>query len=88
MIFGTMWNYDYSDGKLSLPLPGIGKKNIEVSVRNNAITVSIRDNGIIFRRLLPTDVDQTRITAKYEDGMLEVDMPTAEEKKPRMIEVR
>ena len=36
---------------------------------------------------LPTDVDVDDITAEYKDGILNIDVPKAEEARPRSIEV-
>ena len=36
---------------------------------------------------LPTQVDGTRVTASYEDGILTVTLPKAEAAKPRQIEI-
>ena len=36
---------------------------------------------------LPTDVDVEHITAEYKDGILNIDVPKAEESRPRSIQV-
>ena len=36
---------------------------------------------------LPTDVEVDRITAEYKDGILNIEVPKAEQSKPRSIEV-
>ena len=36
---------------------------------------------------LPVQVDGTRVTATYEDGILSVTLPKAEQAKPRQIEI-
>ena len=36
---------------------------------------------------LPFQVDATRVTASYTDGVLTVTLPKAEEAKPRQIEI-
>ena len=37
---------------------------------------------------LPTQVDSTRVSASYEDGVLTVTLPKAEAAKPRQIEIQ
>ena len=37
---------------------------------------------------LPTKVDPDKIEAKFEDGVLSVKLPKAEEVKPRQIEIK
>jgi HSP20 family protein len=43
-----------------------------------------------FRRSigLPTRVDPSKVSATYEDGILKVTLPKAEEAKPKQIQVR
>jgi HSP20 family protein len=43
-----------------------------------------------FRRVIPlaTDVDAEKIEARYKDGVLAIEVPKAEEARPRRIEVK
>ncbi|MGA6993880.1 MAG: Hsp20/alpha crystallin family protein, partial [Candidatus Deferrimicrobiaceae bacterium] len=36
---------------------------------------------------LPVSVDQEKVTARFQDGVLEVKLPKKEQKKPKQIEV-
>jgi HSP20 family protein len=37
---------------------------------------------------LPTTVDATKINARYKDGVLEVQLPKAEEAKPKKVQIQ
>lgn len=87
-------------------LPGMKKEDIEISLRDNVITVSgERKNekkydgaktsreerffGRFTRSIsLPKQVDGGRVKASYNDGILTVTLPKAEEAKPRQIQIQ
>lgn len=48
-----------------------------------------RTSGKFERRVtLPAEVDSSRVSASYNDGLLTVSLPKAEEAKPRQIEIK
>lgn len=56
--------------------------------RKNYVRVE-RAFGHFFRSFqLPTSVDGENITANYQDGVLTIQIPKAEESKPRRIEIK
>ncbi len=58
------------------------------SERKNYVRVE-RAFGHFFRSFqLPTSVDGENITADYQDGVLTIQIPKAEESKPRRIEIQ
>jgi len=84
-------------------LPGVKKEEIEISFQGNALTISgerkweegdqqayrsERFFGRFQRTIsLPAAVDSEKITATYQDGVLEVVLPKSDEAKPQLIEV-
>jgi HSP20 family protein len=84
-------------------LPGLKKENIELSLQDGVLTISGERkqekegeegyrNERFFGRFqrsvtLPASVDSSKVKATYEDGILKVVLPKAEEAKPKKIEV-
>ena len=84
-------------------LPGLKKEEIEISLHDDTLTISgerkreessgqefltERLYGKFQRSLtLPTAVDAEKVKASYENGLLQVVLPKAEEAKPKQIEV-
>lgn len=90
---------------LSLDMPGIKKKNIDIEVLGNQLTISgkrhkdeqaseknvtrVERSFGEFRRTftVPEGINVDVIHANYMDGVLEVLIPKAEEKKSKKIEI-
>lgn len=84
-------------------LPGLKKEDIELSLHNDVLTISGERkqekqgeegyrNERFFGRFqrsvtLPTSVAGDKVKATYQDGILKVVLPKAEEAKPKQIEV-
>jgi HSP20 family protein len=88
-------------------LPGVDKKDIDVSVEKNSVTIkgttshelkeekedyyhSEISSGSYCRTLvLPEEVDEDKVKAKFKDGILELTLPKAkiEKKKTRPIKI-
>jgi len=84
-------------------LPGVDAESIDLDVERNVVTVraerSLRDTdaeliaaerprGVFSRQLVLGDnLDTEHITAGYDDGVLTLRIPVAEEAKPRKIAV-
>lgn len=84
-------------------LPGVSKEGLDVRVENNLLTIRAnsdhaapgdpiyREYGLVnfFRQFeLNEKVDQGKISADLKHGVLTLNLPKAEEVKPRKIEVR
>jgi HSP20 family protein len=96
--------YETREGLVVLAdLPGVAKEALEVRVENNMLTirgharhgvpgeVTYREYELVnfFRQFeLSEKVDQGRITADLQCGVLTLHLPKAAEAKPRQIEVR
>ena len=96
--------YETRDGLVVLAdLPGVAQEALDVRVDNNVLTirgharhvvpgeVTYREYELVnfFRQFELSDkVDQGRITADLKCGVLTLNLPKAEEAKPRQIEVR
>jgi HSP20 family molecular chaperone IbpA len=96
--------YETRDGLVVLAdLPGVAKDALEVRVDNHVLTIrgharhmvpgelTYREYELVnfFRQFELSDtVDQGRITADLQCGVLTLNLPKAEEAKPRQIEVR
>jgi len=96
--------YETRDGLVVLAdLPGVSQEALDVRVDNNVLTIRgharhavagdviYREHELVnfFRQFELSDkVDQHRITADLKCGVLTLQLPKAEEAKPRQIEVR
>lgn len=84
-------------------LPGVAKEGLDVRVENNLLTIRGRaahaaPGDLLYREYelanffrqfeLNDQVDQLKISAELKNGVLTLNLPRAEEAKPRRIEVR
>jgi HSP20 family protein len=96
--------YETADGLVvKADLPGVAREGLDVRVENNSLTIRgkaahaapgdpiYREYGLLnfFRQFELNDrVDQLKISADLKHGVLTLNLPKAEEAKPRKIEVR
>ena len=83
--------------KIHYEIPGVDKKDIQLSITGNQIEVSVekkqeighrREYTRFYRRTtLPVEVVSDKATATYKDGILEVTMLKSEKPKRGKIEI-
>lgn len=79
-------------------LPGVKKKEIEVKLENAVLTINGKressekgsEQSFNFSRSIsiPDGIQENKIKANYENGILTVTLPKAELSKPKLIEVK
>ena len=78
-------------------LPGFKKEELGVQLENSVLTVSVErkgekdeDESLSLTRsvTIPDGIDATKVSAKYEDGVLTVTLPKTPERKPKAIEIQ
>ena len=88
---------------LNVEMPGVNKEGLEISVENNELTIIGRrslaqiEGTLIhresrpenFRRVFELDpsIDMSKISARIDQGVLNLTLPKAEQVKPRKITV-
>ena len=82
---------------VKVELPGVKKEDVRVEVKDDLVTVTAKravagkeGETTEFRRVFgtPDGVDASKIQAAYDNGLLLLTLPKAEETKPRQVEVK
>ena len=89
--------------QVEFDLPGVDPESISLDVERNVLTIRAerpvaepageqvaaeRPRGVFSRQLILGDnLDLDKITARYRDGVLSLQIPVAEKAKPRKIEI-
>jgi HSP20 family molecular chaperone IbpA len=96
--------YETADGLVvKADLPGVAKEGLDVRVENNLLSIRgkanhsapgepiYREYGLVnfFRQFeLNERVDQLKISAELKHGVLTLNLPKAEEAKPKRVEIK
>jgi HSP20 family protein len=96
--------YEMAEGLVvKADLPGVAKENLDLRVENNLLSIRGRaahaapgepiyreyELAHFYRQFELSDkVDQQKISAELKNGVLTLNLPKAEEAKPRRIDVR
>ena len=90
---------------LYMDMPGVGKKDLEVRLEKNVLSVEGRIDQERYENLkaqyaeynvghyarsfqLSSEIDQDKIQAGMEDGVLTLTLPKVEQAKPKLISIR
>lgn len=80
-------DYKVGDNCLMVSLPGYNKKDINLEVEGQVLTISSEQNGGDFTRSftkkfrLPSNIDMDSLTATMKDGVLTLDFKNTDNKK-------
>lgn len=95
---GADFNEAENHYMLSFDLPGVKKEDLKIEMRGNQLLVagerrndsrSSRTYGKFERSFtLPESVNAEKIEAQFEDGVLSIALPKAEEAKAKTIEIQ
>ena len=95
--FGAQGKIEYADDKhtVHIPLPGFKKEDIKIDVQSNILSVSAtpaKDDKWAYEFLkryrLPDTIDVDKINAQMKNGILEIELPILESKKPKSVSVK
>ena len=91
----STWNVDYGVSRteagyeVEVPVPGYKPEEIDISYQDGMVTISGKSDRRSFSRslTLPEDVDEDRIQARVENGMLRLDLARVPEAQPKKISI-
>lgn len=88
---------DEHDLNVVAELPGFAKKDISIDLHNAVLSIKAsrvrKENGqehtYHYSRSITVgdDINASKVTAKYQDGVLTVNLPKREERKPKSIKI-
>lgn len=84
-------------------MPGVAREGVQLNVENDVLTIvgtrkeashqtrpiHRESRSLNYRRAftLGRDIDRSRVSAKFEQGVLQVFLPLSEDVKPRRIDI-
>lgn len=88
-MFGVEVNRREDRYEVEMAVPGFRPEDLDVSVQEGVITVNGRNERRHFTRsiALPEDVDEEKVDANVEHGMLLLTLPMLPKRKPQHISV-
>jgi HSP20 family protein len=100
-LFNTQLREEANDFMVSIPVPGMGKEDLNVHIEGQLLVVSMKEkvklakhtsvskHGVLHSFVLPDGADINRIHAKCRNGLLTVHIEKIKRtKKPIIIKVR
>jgi len=84
------WEERDTEVGITVDMPGIQKKDIELNVDKHTVNVSAkteeRDYG--FSRSFTSELNPNKVTAKFNNGVLDINIQKAEEYKGKKIAIK
>lgn len=88
--FGAEINRTETGYTVDVPVPGFKSEQIEVTLEDGVLTVKGKNEKRNFARTftIPDEVDEERIEANVEHGMLTLTLPLVPKAQPKRISVK
>tara|TARA_R110002012_G_scaffold93462_2_gene226624 strand:- start:876 stop:1271 length:396 start_codon:yes stop_codon:yes gene_type:complete len=79
-----------NDVCISVDMPGIQKKDIELNVDKHSVNVSAsrEERDYSFSKSFTSELDPNKVTAKFNNGVLDITVQKAEEYKGKKITIK
>ena len=79
-----------NDVCISVDMPGIQKKDIELNVDKHTVNVSANrdERDYSFNKTFTSELDPNKVTAKFNNGVLDITVQKAEEYKGKKIAIK
>ena len=84
------WEDKNGEITLTVDMPGVQKKDIELNVDKHGVTVKAEteDRDYSFNKLVKTVLNPDKVTAKFNNGVLDIKIQKAEEDKGKKITIK
>ena len=84
------WEDKNAEITLTVDMPGVQKKDIELNVDKHGVTVKAEteDRDYSFNKLFKTVLNPDKVTAKFNNGVLDIKIQKAEEDKGKKITIK
>ena len=78
---------------VEMALPGYEKKDIELSAKDNRLTIESSEHDAWKRSFsksfeIPSDVNNSKISAEMRNGILTITLPKVEQSKTKLINIK
>jgi len=92
------WDEEKNNGTITIEAPGFSKEDIQIESNSEGITITgeVKDENMKNRLrqasfsyvLRRPDIDNKKVNAKLENGILTIDVQRAKDKLSRVIEIK